>query len=133
MTQDTALYPFLRYKDAPAAIEFLCEAFGFAQLMNVPGEGGSVAHAELHLGPVIIMVGTGPDSASSQPPDDPRSVSQGLYLAISNVDEHCERVRAAGARIVRESEDTEYGSREYAAVDPGGYYWSFGTYRPAVE
>ena len=37
---------------------------------------------------------------------------------------------AAGAQIAIEPRDTEYGSREYAAQDCEGYWWSFGTYHP---
>jgi len=32
-----------------------------------------------------------------------------------------------------ELHDTDYGSRDYAARDPEGNVWSFGTYRPAVQ
>jgi uncharacterized glyoxalase superfamily protein PhnB len=35
----------LRYKNATAAIDWLCNAFGFERKMVVPGEGGSIAHA----------------------------------------------------------------------------------------
>lgn len=60
-------------------------------------------------------------------------VRQGLYVAMDDVDAHCERARAAGARIAREPETTNYGSRDYSAWDPAGYLWGFGTYRMGVE
>jgi uncharacterized glyoxalase superfamily protein PhnB len=56
-----------------------------------------------------------------------------LYVAVDDPDAHCERARAAGAEIVRDLGDTDYGSRDYAARDPEGNLWSFGTYRPAAE
>jgi uncharacterized glyoxalase superfamily protein PhnB len=132
MSENAVVYPFFRYKDAPAAIGWLGKAFGFKQLMNVPNDDGTIAHAELHLGPVIIMLGSGDDLSGIAPPKDVRELKQGLYVAIDDVDAHCDRAKAAGATILRGPEDTDYGSREYSALDPGGYYWSFGTYRPAV-
>ena len=135
------IYPCLGYRDAKAAIGWLCEAFGFEQRMVHPGEGREVAHAELSLGPGIVMLG----SASDDMPDvdtnaltadgeaDFSRIPFALYVAIEEVDAHCERARAAGAEIVRELNDTDYGSREYAARDLEGNVWSFGTYRPTAS
>ncbi|MCM0675632.1 glyoxalase [Micromonospora phytophila] len=53
-----------------------------------------------------------------------------VYVAVEDVDAHCARARAAGAEIVREPLDTDYGSRDYTARDLAGNVWSFGTYRP---
>ena len=39
------------------------------------------------------------------------------------------RAVAAGATVVQELHDTDYGSRDFAARDPEGNHWSFGTYR----
>jgi uncharacterized glyoxalase superfamily protein PhnB len=33
--------------------------------------------------------------------------------------------------MAKEPFDTGYGSRDYSAVDPEGYVWNFGTYRPS--
>jgi len=55
-----------------------------------------------------------------------------LYLAVDNVDAHHDRASAAGAEIIYKLTDQPYGSREYAARDPEGNVWSFGTYRPAI-
>jgi uncharacterized glyoxalase superfamily protein PhnB len=133
MSNSATIYPFFRYNDAHAAVQFLCDAFGFKQQMSVPDDQGGISHAELSLGGAMIMVGSGNDDSDAEPSPDIRDVKRGLYVAIEDADAHCELARAAGARIVRELEDTDYGSREYSALDPGGYYWSFGTYRPVAE
>jgi uncharacterized glyoxalase superfamily protein PhnB len=129
MTNPTApnVYPFLRYKDAPAAIAWLKEGFGFEEQMVVPGEAGSIAHAQLRLGPGIVMVGTGPAAwdGTGQAP-----MSHGVYIAIPDPDSHHARAKAAGAVITWELHDTDYGSREYSCRDLEGNYWSFGTYQP---
>jgi uncharacterized glyoxalase superfamily protein PhnB len=134
------IYPCLGYRDAKAAIRWLGEAFGFEERMVHPGDDRDVAHAELSLGPGIIMLG----SASADMPavDTETLTARGeadfsripfsLYVAIEDVDAHCERARAAGADIVREPNDTDYGSREYSARDLEGNVWSFGTYQPTA-
>jgi uncharacterized glyoxalase superfamily protein PhnB len=39
------------------------------------------------------------------------------------------RAVIAGAQITAAPHDTDYGSRDFAARDPEGNRWSFGTYR----
>lgn len=60
----------------------------------------------------------------------PEVVEDPVYVVVSDVDAHATRARAAGAEILRGPEDTDHGSREYAARDPEGHVWSFGTYDP---
>ena len=50
--------PVLRYRDAPAAIEWLCETFGFEKNLVVPNEDGTIAHAQLSFGNGMIMLGS---------------------------------------------------------------------------
>jgi uncharacterized glyoxalase superfamily protein PhnB len=120
------LYPALRYRDAPAAIAFLKEALGFEAVRVYPNDDGTIAHAELAYGPSILMLGSDRDDQYG------RRAGQGwIYLAVEDADAHCERARAAGAEIVTDPYDTDYGSRDYAARDPEGNVWNFGTYRPA--
>jgi uncharacterized glyoxalase superfamily protein PhnB len=122
------IYPSLRYRDAPAAIEFLTRAFGFRELRSYANEDGTIAHAELAFGPSILMLGTDRDDRYG------RRAGQGfMYVAVEDADAHCARAREAGAEIVLELHDTDYGSRDYAARDPEGNHWSFGTYRPGVD
>ena len=99
------------------------------------GDDGVVVHAQMSLGPGIVMFGSihGRDPDQLQSPRTLGGMTQGIYVAIDDVDAHCERARAAGAEIAREPEDTDYGSREYAARDPEGHVWSFGTYRPSYD
>ncbi len=115
------IYPFMRFADADAALEWLSRAFGFEEREVYRNGEGTIHHAEISLGPGIVMFGQG-DSAS-----------QGVYVAVEDADAHYEQAKAAGAEIVREIEDTDYGSREYTARDLEGHVWSFGTYRPAVS
>ena len=136
------IYPCLGYRNAKAAIRWLCEAFGFEERMVHPGEGDrEVAHAELSLGPGIVMLGSQREDAPSAGELAPGSTAGELdfaripfsiYVAIEDVDGHCERARSAGAEIVLEPYDTDYGSRDYSARDLERNVWSFGTYRPTA-
>ncbi len=123
------LYPTMRYRDAPAAIDFLERAFGFVRREVIANEDGTIAHAELSLGPSILMLGSDRDD----PLVGSRAGKGWIYVAIDDPDEHCARARAAGAEVVTELHDTDYGSRDYAARDMDGNLWHFGTYRPAIE
>jgi uncharacterized glyoxalase superfamily protein PhnB len=53
-----------------------------------------------------------------------------LYVVVADPDAHHARAEAAGATVVRELEDMDYGSRAYSVRDPEGNLWSFGTYDP---
>ncbi len=126
-TEAPTLYPTLRYADAPAAIDFLENAFGFRRLNVYEDPAGKVAHAELAFGPSILMLGSDRDDALRG-----RKAGEGwMYVAVDDADAACERARAGGADIVAEPYDTDYGSRDFTARDPEGNVWSFGTYRPA--
>ncbi|MFC0504606.1 VOC family protein [Micromonospora costi] len=119
------VYPVFRYPDPRAAIDWLGAAFGFQIHAVHEAPDGSVAHAELVLDTGMIMIG-----ARADPRPRPAEDDWAVYVALDDVDAHCDRARAAGAEIVREPFDTDYGSRDYAARDLAGNVWTFGTYRP---
>jgi uncharacterized glyoxalase superfamily protein PhnB len=123
------IFPALRYRDANAAIEWLKGAFGFEEHAVYRADDGSVQHAQLRLGAGMIMLGEAGASATAGPPDDP-GVSTTIYVVVPDPDAHCARARQAGAEIVREPVDQDYGGRDYTARDPDGHLWSFGTYDP---
>ena len=131
MQDTTRIFPFLRYEDAPAAFEWLHRAFGFEKQMLVPGPKGTIAHAQLRYGASVLMIGTAEDDfMNMKTPKAAGGTTQGIYVHVDDIDAHHDRAKAAGAEIIMELEDTEYGAREYAARDPEGHLWSFGTYGP---
>ena len=136
LARDTTatIVPSLRYRDAPAAVEWLSEAFGFEKHLVVPGEDGTIAHAQLVFGNGMIMLGSARDDdfgRLQQPLDAPdSSVSQSAYVIVNDVDAHHARASAAGARVVMPPEDQDYGGRLYACRDPEGNLWNFGSYDP---
>ena len=123
MTQ--SLYAVLRYDDGQAAVDFLKSAFGFEEVSMMKNDDGSVGHAELALEGGVVMVSS-KDAGDDRFPAGPTTI----YFALDDPDSHHDRAVAAGAEIVMDLVDQDYGSREYAAKDPGGNVWTFGTYRP---
>lgn len=118
------IYPIVRYDDAHAGMRFLGEAFGF-ELDEVHEQDGSVAHALVGFGDDLVMV------SSRRPGGDPFDLGPlCLYVAVDDPDAHHDRAKAAGAEILMELTDQDYGSRDYAARDPEGNVWCFGSYRP---
>jgi uncharacterized glyoxalase superfamily protein PhnB len=115
------VFPGLRYRDEHAAMDWLARAFGFERHALFTDDDGAVVHAEMRLGPGIVMLGAAPECEEGF----------NVYVYVEDVDAHHARARAAGAEIVRALADTGYGSREYGARDLDGHYWYFGTYRPA--
>lgn len=128
------IIPGLRYTNAAAAIDWLCRAFGFEKHLVVPGENGTIAHAQLTFGHGMIMLGSarGDDYGRliKQPADVDGAETQAPYVIVDDVDAHWERAKAAGASIVLEPEDQPYGGRLYSCRDPEGHLWNFGTYDP---
>ncbi|MGY5123285.1 VOC family protein [Streptomyces nigrescens] len=121
------VWPTLRARDARALIRFLVDAFGFEETV-VHGEGERVEHAQLSWPEGGgIMLGSVKEAENDRWPLRPGTF--GGYVVTDRPDELCARARAAGAEIIEELTDTDYGSREFGARDPEGNLWSFGTYR----
>jgi uncharacterized glyoxalase superfamily protein PhnB len=126
-TPNPQVWPTLRATDARALIRFLVDAFGFEETA-VYADGDTVHHAELSwpLGGGI-MLGSVRAADGDQWPLRPGTF--GAYVVTDDLDALHDRAKAAGAEITAGPADTDYGSRDFAARDPEGNHWSFGTYR----
>lgn len=124
--------PFLNYDDAPAALDWLEQAFGFERGSVTEGPNGTIAHAEMRYGDGAIMLGSaGRNDLGLKTARELGAVNQGVYVIVDDgIDAHYERAKAEGAELVQDIYDADYGSRGYTARDPEGNLWSFGTYRP---
>ena len=136
MNSKSTILPVIRYRDAPAAIEWLCQTFGFEKHLVVPNGDGTIAHAQLTFGGGMIMLGSAPNDAILADPEahsaDDASPAQMLsaYVVVADPDAAFARVKAAGARIAMEIWDEDYGGRDFSCYDPEGHLWSFGSYDP---
>ena len=126
--------PCLRYRDAPAAIDWLCRAFAFERHLVVPGPGETIAHAQLVFGNGMIMLASAADSEfdrlMKQPDEIGGAETQTAYVIVPDADAHYRQAKAAGASIVLDIKDEDYGGRGYSCRDPEGHLWNFGTYDP---
>ncbi len=119
------VWPTLQAHDAHALIDFLVDTVGFVRTA-VYEDGDTVAHAQLDWpeGGGIMLGSHKPDGEWSREPG-----TFGAYVVTDRVDELYTRVKDAGAQVVRELADQDYGNREFAIADPEGNLWSFGPYR----
>lgn len=124
------LFPEIIYDDPHAALEWLARAFGFAEGEVIEGPNGTIVHAEMHYGQVTIMPKSPMTEFGMKSPRTLGGISQSLYITVENPDAHCERARAAGAEIMMEPRDMDFGARNYVARDIEGHVWCFGTYQP---
>ena len=130
---NSTIMPALRYRDAPAAINWLCQVFGFTRHAVYAQPDGSIGHAELTLGGGMIMLGSEKNDEYGRgfkSPAEMGAETRSAYIVVADVDAVFARAQSSGALIVRPLQDTTYGSREFTVKDPEGHSWSVGTYDP---
>jgi uncharacterized glyoxalase superfamily protein PhnB len=131
----STVIPGLRYRDAPAAIDWLCKAFGFEKQAVYPNADGTIAHAQLTFGNGMVMLGSVSNGTPSsdlvrQPDEIGKKETQSPYLIVSDCDAVYASAKTAGAEIVIDIADMDYGGRAFTCRDPEGHVWHFGSYDP---
>jgi uncharacterized glyoxalase superfamily protein PhnB len=119
------IIPMLAYADAPAALTFLCDAFGFEERFRMAMDDGRIGHAEIGYQDNMVMLATVWREAGMASPLELSGVHSQIFCRVDNVDAHYEKARAAGATIIAQPADQPYGERMYRAVDPEGHRWIF--------
>jgi uncharacterized glyoxalase superfamily protein PhnB len=132
------LAPSLFYGEPAKAIDFLRAAFGFEVRIRIDGPPGVIIHSELTYGGAVVMVSTDSTVPGAHHPGEPHrsprglggGITQSLFLYTDDIEAHCVRARAAGAKIVSEPATVDYGEghwvdRGYEAEDPEGHRWYF--------
>lgn len=122
----------LYYDNASAAIDWLCRAFGFEVRLKVEADDGSITHSELVFGGGVIMVSE-PKSDRfpyMRTPQESGANTQNLLVYVDDVEAHCRRAEAAGAKITMPPKTSDYGEeywtdRGYGCEDIGGHHWWF--------
>ena len=116
--------PVLPYSDIRAAHDFLVDVVGLDSGGVVENEG-SVVHAEVRAGDRRFWLHEAAGGLST--PAAANARTGGIVLQVRDVDAHFERAKAAGATILREPTDEDYGQREYGLRDPEGHDWYIAT------
>ena len=110
--------PVLIYPDVREAVAWLTAAFGFVERLQI----GEDHRSQLSFGDGDLIVG---DVRHDRRPPRAGEVTHSVTVRVDDVDAHCARARAHGARILMEPIDFEYGERQYTATDLAGRYWTF--------
>jgi uncharacterized glyoxalase superfamily protein PhnB len=111
--------PVLIYPDVRAAVAWLGAAFGFVERLRI----GENHRSQLTVGADgAVIIG---DVRGERRPPHPGEVTASVMVRVDDARAHCDRARAAGAVIVAEPRDFEYGERQYTAQDPAGHQWTF--------
>jgi len=132
---NSTLIPSLRYRNALAAIDWLCRAFGFTRHAVYMGEGDTVAHAQLTYGGGMVMLGS-VDNGSEygklmvQPDEIGLRETKGIYLVVPDADAVYATAVKAEAVMVMDIRDMDYGGRGFSCRDPEGFIWNVGSYDP---
>jgi uncharacterized protein (DUF952 family)/uncharacterized glyoxalase superfamily protein PhnB len=106
--------PQLVYSDVGAAIDWLCDTFGFALRWQA---GDHRAQLEVPGGGCVVVT----EARSSAVLPGGNSV----LVRVGDVDGHHARARERGATIINPPRDQPYGERQYTAEDLGGHQWEF--------
>jgi len=123
------ILPHIVYQNVAAAIDWLKKTFGFTEHYRY---GDPVNGAQLRLGEAWIMVREGRRPGSKTPAQLGYG-TQSLTIFIEDVDEHFRKTKAAGAKIVEELHETEYGERQYGVEDLDGHHWLFANHARDVS
>jgi uncharacterized glyoxalase superfamily protein PhnB len=117
------IIPYLFYRDAAAAIDFLKRAFGFEERMRYEMGGGRIGHAEVTFQGSELMLASEFEGFGQSPLSLPGTHGM-IYCLVDDVEAHYARARAEGATLVGEPEN-QHGTRAYRAMDPEGHRWIF--------
>jgi uncharacterized glyoxalase superfamily protein PhnB len=133
-SQRPAFGSALACKDVRGALDWLEKAFGFDISMVITDDSGAIVHSEMQFNGGYLMVASEWAENIKAPSSVGGANTQSIHVHLSSgIDQHCERARAAGAKILQEPQDQFYGDRTYRALDPEGHMWTFGQTVQAVS
>lgn len=121
------LVPYLRVRDANAAIDFYKRAFGAVEEFRLVEPSGRIGHAELTFGTFAVMLSDEYPEYGIQGPEAFGGTGSCLHLHVDDVDARTKQAVAAGAQILMEPADQFYGERASKVVDPFGHEWLLGS------
>ena len=126
------MFPYLRMRDAEAAVRFYKAAFGVTEKFRLVEPSGRVGHVELAFGPHILMISDEfPEYGITAP--EPSEVKMCVHIHVEDCDALMAQAIKVGATLVRPAADQFYGERSGAVRDPFGYDWLIGHSIEAVE
>jgi uncharacterized glyoxalase superfamily protein PhnB len=120
-----AVVPYLFYRDATEALDFLQRAFGFREHSVSRGPDGAVWNAQLWAGSGLVMIGPGAEEFGTRPVTDREWASCRIHVLVDDLEVHHRRAVDGGA-VMRSEVGLRFGDvRIYVAGDCGGHQWIF--------
>ncbi len=131
----SSVIPALRYRNAKAMIDWLCDAFGFEKQAVFEAPGGIVMHAQLTFGNGMIMIGSVENQSPAaklfkQPDEIGGAETQSSCLVVSDIDGIYATAKRAGAKMLMDLEERPFGGKAFTCSDPEGHIWYVGSYDP---
>jgi uncharacterized glyoxalase superfamily protein PhnB len=120
------VFPYLRVQGAARAIEFYSEAFGAVEKYRLVEPSGRIGHAELQLGPIVLMLSEAYPEYGLLAPEDGRVLGASIHLHVDDCDALAQRAVALGATMQMPPTDQFYGERSCRVLDPFGHQWLLG-------
>jgi PhnB protein len=118
--------PYLVVSDGSRAIEYYKRAFGASAVVQMPGPGGKIGHAELKIGDSMIMLSD--EMPGNRSPQSLGGSPVSIFLYVENVDSVFNEAVKAGAKADMPPQDMFWGDRFGKLTDPFGHSWALATH-----
>lgn len=120
------VYCYLRVEGAATAIDFYARAFGAVERFRLTEPSGRIGHAELTLGPAVLMLSEAFPEFDLPAPGGERVLGASIHLHVDDCDATVARAVDAGATLLTPPTDQFYGERASRLRDPFGHQWLIG-------
>ena len=115
--------PYLVAADGLAMLDFVHKAFDAEEIMRAVMPTG--VHGEMRIGDTTLMMGGGLPGKKF-----PGTLQPGaLHVYVEDADAVTAKAVAAGAILIDDLRDQEYGERSSTVKDPHGNFWYIATHR----
>lgn len=121
------VFAYLRVRDAARAIDYYRHVFGAELRLRLDEKGtGRIGHAELAIGPTVVMVSDEYPECGIVGPQSLGGTSASVHLHVGDADALLARAVKAGGTLLRPASDAFYGERSGTVRDPFGHEWLIG-------
>lgn len=120
------VFAYLRVQGAAKAIAFYQQAFGAVERYRLVEPDGRIGHAELQLGPAVLMLSEQYPEYGLLAPQGEQVLGASIHLHVDDCDACAARAVAAGATMEMPPCDQFYGERSCRVRDPFGHQWLLG-------
>lgn len=120
-------FPYLRLRNASAAIDFYIRAFGAEEKFRLSEPDGRIGHAELQFGAFTVMISDEYPEYGILGPQAIGGTGSSIHLHVADVDALTNQAERAGAKVIMPPKDQFYGERASKVLDPFGHEWLLGS------